>query len=140
MQKFKGSSNPLSNFFLCKIQFQNHTFMSTEHCYQYIKACYHNQYKLASDIFNSKTAMQVKKLSKKISCCLAWHNVKSVIMFEILKCKFDQVSVFRKALYHTKDCFLIHNVKDSYWGIINQNGLNVMGLLLMLIQKLTFFR
>lgn len=86
-------------------------FKSAEHCYQFIKACFHKQFNLASDIKHCSTPLQAKSLSKQIKCIPSWTNNKLYIMWEILKCKYEQVNVFNRLLNTIRDFYLAHTVR-----------------------------
>ncbi|XP_061169591.1 uncharacterized protein LOC133178951 isoform X1 [Saccostrea echinata] len=128
----KGHENPLSNFYLCAIKWDNNHFTSAEHAYQFSKAIFHNQKELAEEMRKTEAANKVKMLSKNINPSEKWMSTRCRVMKDILIEKFKQVEPFRTALLATGTKPLAHDVASLFWGTgKNFNGQNMFCKLLM---------
>jgi ribA/ribD-fused uncharacterized protein len=89
------------------------------------------------DIFKFvETPAEAKHWGRTVQLRPDWENVKIDIMKELLRQKFNN-PVYRDSLLNTGDCPLIegNNHKDTFWGVCNGAGKNVLGKLLMDIRK-----
>lgn len=66
-----------------------------------------------------------------------WEEVKLDIMYELLKCKFDQNPSLKEKLINTGDRLLVegNDWHDTYWGVCNGKGSNHLGKLLMKLRE-----
>lgn len=146
---FKSDKDPLSNFYSCKIHFQNQTFNSSEHAYQWAKASSLGH----SDLAESVKEAVLPKDSKKVTEILNstdlenWETQKMTTMSDILRAKYDSCKEFRQALDNTNDKQLVEATTHPYWGCglkkstaIHTNtkylpGQNILGELLMLLRR-----
>lgn len=136
---FKGGRCVLSNFYPCNIYYQNKWFTSTEHIYQYKKATFFGEMKLAEKIKHAETPQEAKKLSNQIphsKLSSEWSARKLAIMKAILDAKLQQLPLFKTELLNTGNLDLIHNVADDFWGTGKHHcGQNQFGRLLMLLRQ-----
>ncbi len=61
---FKGKHDVLSNFYPCQLRVFGHTFRSSEHAYQFMKAKFYGKDQLAEDICRQKSGCAVKRLMR----------------------------------------------------------------------------
>ena len=132
----KGHRDPLSNFFPCKFNFMGQTFRSVEHAYQYEKANFFGLDGLANRIRDYRTAFEAKHLAREVPRSTNWEKSRMVFMNQLLKLKWDQVSVFRKELNNQKHKQFVHPVSDPYWGVgRDNNGRDMFACLLQNLSK-----
>ena len=119
---FRADSNPLSNFFKCRIDFQGQTFNSSEHIYQYTKCSFLNRSDLAdtSRIISSDSPREAKTLA----CILNsdrgmanWDKIKIDAMSKILRAKWNCSGRFRQTLMSTARLTIAEATQDTYWGV-----------------------
>ena len=125
----KGPSCSLSNFYACKIIYDDIVFGSAEHLYQFRKAIFHKRFDLAYHIRHAVHAGKAKDLAYGIVSSQEWFHAKANIMQEILLLKYQQVPKFADDLDASIGRELLHTVKDGYWGT-GQEGQNWFGRLL----------
>ena len=132
----------LSNFYHCKIVFNNKVFCSSEQLFMYLKALYFKDYEIASQILKVKTPKEAKKLGRKIRDFNeeAWSEVREDKMEQTIKAKFNQNPQLKELLlseeFDNKQ-FVEASPYDRIWGIgysedfamanINDWGQNLLG-------------
>ena len=144
-QIFWETSNPLSNFFICRIRIFGKLFNSSEQCYQWCKTRFIKRSDLAEKIMKCRTGKQVKTISNAIPQgeLQGWDSQKDQVMNEILLAKINSSYRFKKALLDSGTRYLIEGTMDTYWGIgqsahycktthpDRRRGLNRLGEILM---------
>lgn len=127
----------LSNFYSCKIRYNNIDFNSVEVAYQASKC------KNSIDIekFKNLTSADAKLIGRNIELRDDWENVKNSIMKELLLIKFKDYDLLQKLL-NTYDSYLIEGNywHDNYWGVCYCKeckgiGKNMLGSLLMEVRS-----
>ena len=65
-----------------------------------------------------------------------WEQVKDDIMYEVVRAKFIQHPILAQQLLDTRDAELIegNNWGDTYWGVCNGYGKNMLGRILMRVR------
>jgi len=123
----------LSNFYPCPVEYQGLMFKNSEAAYQAQKCL--NVYEKVN--FTSLAANEAKQLGKKIALVPAWNDrsnrLKLRVMSEVVHAKFSQNDYLRTKLECTLDAALIEGNwwGDTYWGVCKNEGLNMLGKLLM---------
>lgn len=133
---FDGEYRFLSNFWVepdWYICYENLMYPSTEHAYQAAKTLIHAERVLFTQPI---TAGKAKRLGRQINLRDDWEIVKDRIMDEICFQKFKH-PVLRQKLLATGDLYLeeTNTWGDTYWGVCNGKGRNILGLTLMKIRK-----
>jgi len=131
---FWGSTNIhfqfLSNFWVSPFEFNNITFRTVEHYYQYMKCEDETDREL---ILNCHTPGDAKKVGKEVKIRSEWNTIKPSIMYVGLSCKFEQNAHLKKRLLATGDSILHENSPyDMYWGFA---GADMLGSLLMFVRS-----
>jgi ribA/ribD-fused uncharacterized protein len=87
--------------------------------------------------FTRMNPFEAKKAGKTLYLREDWDEVKTKVMWHILKAKFTQNSTMKIMLLNT-DEELIHDCPwgDRYWGVTNGVGENVLGLQLMKLRDI----
>ena len=129
---FKGEYAFLSNFHKCEVEFEGVTYPSVEHAFQAAKTLdYDERLK-----FTKGSPVTVKGMGRRLKLRSDWEDVKDDVMYACLKSKFQNPEI-RKKLLDTGDAVLIegNNHGDRYWGMVNGEGQNKLGQLLMQVRS-----
>lgn len=132
INSFRGEYSFLSNFEKCTIEFEGLTYPSVEHAFQAAKT-------LDTDkrlSFTKGSPVCAKRMGRCLKLRPDWEEIKDSVMYACLKSKFRNDDM-RKKLIATGDAVLIegNNHGDRYWGLVNGEGQNKLGRLLMQIRS-----
>lgn len=133
---FDGNHRFLSNFWVqtnVTITFEGMDYPSTEHAYQAAKTVLQVE---REEIQRAPTPGIAKRLGRKITLRDNWDIIKDQVMDEINFQKFSHPSL-KEMLLKTGDLYLeeTNYWGDTYWGVCNGKGRNILGLTLMKIRK-----
>jgi ribA/ribD-fused uncharacterized protein len=130
---FQGEYRFLSNFWPATIPYMGFLFPSVEHAYQAAKS-FDKDYKRL--IRYTSSPFQAKKLGRTAVLRDDWEEVKVLKMEQFLRLKFIDREL-KKMLLDTGDKYLeeTNTWNDTFWGVCNGKGQNVLGNLLMRIRK-----
>lgn len=128
---FRGEFGFLSNFWNCKIRYENLDFNSVECAFQAAKTLNLKE-RLA---FTEYDSVKAKKEGRKVTLRSDWNEGRLKIMEELLNIKFRNAYLAKKLL-ETGDDELIEGNPwgDYFWGVCNAKGENNLGKLLMKIR------
>lgn len=133
MMQFHGEYRWLSNFFLCRVEFEGLVFDTVENAYQAAKCA--NREDRAR--FQSISAVQAKRLGRVIEMRSDWDDVKVAVMSNLLQQKFTQ-PWFREKLLETGTMEIVegNGWRDMFWGVCIRTGKgkNTLGRLIMSIR------
>lgn len=134
IDSFTGEYRFLSNFYPCKIQFNNIEFPSVEHAYVAAKTLDRSTREMIAKI---DSPGKVKRFGRTIEIRPDWDDVKLQFMNSFLKEKFIQGSSLADKLEATGSEELIegNHWGDTFWGVCNGVGQNHLGKLLMAIRN-----
>lgn len=133
INSFRGLYSFLSNMFMCDLFDENGVkYKSVEHFYQSHKIVDHCE---RNKIRCAKTPMESKRLGRKCKVRAYWNNIKDAVMEDALRFKFKNENL-RIKLIATYPSELVEGNTwgDTYWGKVNGEGLNKLGVLLMEIR------
>ncbi|HEY8097169.1 MAG TPA: NADAR family protein [Methylobacter sp.] len=133
INRFDGEHFFLSNFYPCKVRFDEQFYNSSEHAYQAAKTLDDTiRYKFRQDI----KSLEAKRMGKKIKLRKDWEAVKRNIMEKIVLDKFTRNFDLRERLLQTGSLELIegNTWNDTYWGVCNGQGFNHLGRILMKVR------
>lgn len=104
------------------------------------EAAYMSQKSTDPDVraqFQNLAGVAAKRLGRKVTLREDWEAVKNDIMYQVLKAKFTQSAELREQLLATGNLYLeeTNYWKDTYWGVCNGVGRNMLGLLLMRVRN-----
>ena len=118
VQVFWKHLDPLSNFYVCKVNIYDHVFSSSEHAYQYRKMIHIGNQKLADEVRHASNPRAAKRLAHRVPSdkLLNWHNIKDQVMKEILIAKLQSCADYVAALRDSSTKQLIEGSMDLYWG------------------------
>ena len=126
---FVGEYRWLSNFFLCRVEWEGRLYGSAEAAYQ------SGKYPPAErDVFTTLSPDSAKRLSlTKPYDTAAWETRKERTMREVVWAKFSQNPELAKKLLATGDRYLEETNwwGDKIWGVHQGAGKNLLGQILM---------
>ncbi len=124
----------LSNFSAFNLQWNGHTYQTSEHAYQAAKFTGHRD-DIAALIARAPSAHEAFKIAErhKEDRRPTWDRIKVMTMGFILRAKVEQHEYVRRKLLETGDRTLIENSwRDDFWGWgPNRDGKNMLGRLWM---------
>lgn len=128
--EFTGRYAFLSNFKMCTIPYNGIMFPSVEHAYQAQKNL---SEEIQRYIAYLDTPNNAKKYAQTIPLREDWEEVKVPIMSKLVYIKFHRHRDLQKALLATGDVQLVEGNwwGDTFWGMVNGQGHNVLGRILM---------
>ncbi|MCX5689066.1 MAG: NADAR family protein [Planctomycetota bacterium] len=131
---FVGDHAFLSNFHRDSFSDESgRTYPTLEHAYQAAKAT--NQFD-RERILMASTPLKAKQLGASITTAPDWHERRVAVMDHFLRRKFAPGTQMAAKLLATADAHLAegNNWGDTFWGTVNGEGQNVLGVLLMRIR------
>jgi len=135
---FTGDYRFLSNFWRVPITYDGNTYPTVEHAYQAAKIdprC--ARYKtVCCDIRNAPTPGEAKRMGRRVQMRTDWHNMKLVIMRELVAQKFTKFPLLITKLVTTAPATIVegNSWNDRYWGVCDGYGENHLGRILMEIR------
>jgi ribA/ribD-fused uncharacterized protein len=127
IERFSGNYAFLSNFYQAK------NGLSVEHYFQAAKT---DDALEAARIMHAATPGRAKQLGGRCDLRSDWEEVKDAVMLTCLRYKFTNVRL-RRLLINTGEATLIegNGWGDTYWGMYNGTGHNMLGILLMQVRR-----
>lgn len=131
--KFEGQYYFLSNFYECRIVYDNIVFSNSEAAFQAVK-CVDRHDRFQFSVLNPS---QAKSLGRKVKLRKDWEIVKDEIMLDIVRTKFAQNQDLAIKLLKTENLYLEERNwrGDTYWGVCKDKGLNKLGYILMKVRS-----
>lgn len=131
--KFDGEFEFLSNFWLCWVEFEGHTYASSEHAYQAAKTLAPSMREM---IRLTTTPGRAKRAGQILTIRPDWNEVRIPCMEAILVSKFKSVALAARLLA-TGDRQIVEGNYwgDTFWGVCKGKGENNLGKLLMKIRS-----
>ena len=131
---FFGVFRFLSNFYGHPVTYDGLTYPTAEHAYQAAKTTDKRRRRLIQRI--ADTPGKAKRMGSKLKLRRGWEGIKVETMREILWTKFSDEQM-GALLLATGDAVLIeeNNWGDRFWGMVDGDGKNVLGDLLMEIRE-----
>jgi len=130
---FFGVFRFLSNFHPCEATYGDLVFPSAEHAYQAAKTL---DPKRRVWVLECNTPASAKRYGRKLKKRPTWESIKVDVMREVLWSKFANPEL-GDLLLATGDAILLeeNNWGDRFWGVVDGDGQNVLGNLLMEIRE-----
>jgi len=132
IKKFRDENFFLSNFYPIGIKMEGITYPTLEHAYQASKTLDKDERLM---ILFANTPGKAKRLGKEVKIRKDWETTKVDVMKKLLKQKFSNPEL-KKILMETGDEKIIEGNEwgDTFWGVCNGKGFNILGKLLMEIR------
>lgn len=134
IDKFDEEYKFLSNFYPASVFCEDGlVYKSSEAAYQAHKTDNIEERKR----FQELSPYDAKVLGRKVKTIEHWDNVKYIVMYDIVERKFHQHPDLAEKLLNTGDAELIEGNAwgDTYWGVCNGEGKNILGNMLMDIRE-----
>lgn len=135
IDSFSGPWQFMSNFWMAPVRvcFPGYgcwTFPSSEHAFQAAKC------PSRSAEFLTGTPGEAKRLGRKVDMRRDWEEVKDDVMYDVVREKFRQNPDLADLLVSSAPAYLIEGNTwgDRYWGQVNGNGKNMLGITLMRVR------
>ena len=132
---FRGEYRFLSNFYYpAKVMLDGEEYQTVEHAYQAAKS---TSERFREEIRLLKTPGHAKRWGRTLNSLREdWNSIKVDVMLGLLRQKF-QAPLLKEKLLATEELYLeeTNTWGDTFWGICNGNGQNMLGLLLMKVRK-----
>ena len=131
IKEFKGKYYFLSNYSKSDIKINDITFLNAESAFHSFK-----DMKMQSQFANLDPAT-AKRKGRSVKLRGDWEEVKDEIMYLVVKEKFKQNKELRRKLIDTGDKYLEegNTWNDTYWGVCNGKGRNMLGKILMRVRS-----
>jgi len=131
---FEGEYRFLSNFSPSIVGYDGWLYPTVEHAYQAAKTLNPKQ---REEIQFCGPASKAKWLGRYVCIRHDWNDTKVQVMEYLLRQKFTGYHDLSLKLYETGDKYLeeTNTWNDTFWGVCNGKGQNVLGNLLMKIRK-----
>jgi len=125
---FRGKYAFLSNMHL--VPHGVHGYPTVEHYFQAMKSTrqdYRRSIMAVTDPF------EARRIGRSVRLSSTWEASKDLYMREALRLKFDPRYTYAQLLLATGDDLIeeVNTWRDTYWGICNGVGKNVLGVMLM---------
>ena len=131
--EFSGEYRWLSNFYPCVLYYNYQKFLNSEAAYQCQK-CANEEDKAQ---FSFLKAGPAKRMGRAIEVRSDWNDIKVQEMEEITFLKYMQNKELREKLIATfpEDIIEGNRWGDTFWGVCDQVGANVLGQILMNLRE-----
>lgn len=131
---FDSSYSFLSNFHPAPVELDGLLYPTVEHAYQAAKTLNADQ---RLQILNLPFPGQAKKAGRRVDMRPDWDNIKVSVMENLVRQKFTKYPDLALKLCQTGDIYLeeTNTWYDTFWGVCNGKGQNVLGNLLMKIRN-----
>jgi ribA/ribD-fused uncharacterized protein len=133
VSEFRGEYRFLSNFYHSPMKVLGIPFLNCESAYMACKTLDINTRKE----FSNLSPLEAKKRSYKVKLRPNWDDLTKIECMELcLRSKFCYNPNLADKLIKTNDMILIegNNWNDTFWGVCNNKGKNILGVLLMEIR------
>lgn len=132
--QFRGQWFFLSNFYRQEFQWAGYTWPTAEHAFQAVKT---TDRASAEWILEQPTPQLAKHWGRQVTLRPGWDNCKVLWMLDILRAKFLPTYYLAEALLGTGSAHLEESNTwgDTFWGTVNGNGQNKLGLCLMKVRS-----
>lgn len=131
--QFSNEYRFLSNFALCNVQLDGMVFPTVEHAYQAAKT---ENMEVRSSVQQLLTPGQAKRAGAGLKWRKGWADMRVQVMADLLVQKFTLDPFYRRLLDETGDARIVegNNWNDTFWGVCEGKGQNLLGELLMKIR------
>ena len=133
IDKFKGKYFFLSNFYEAPVMYEGLIYLNNEAAFQSAKL--EDVSKRIS--FCSINPSKAKSKGRRVQLRYNWEKIKDEVMYQCVLDKFTRNSELKEKLINTGDEELVegNDWGDTYWGMVNNKGKNVLGKILMRVRK-----
>ena len=133
IDSFSGEWRPLSNFWYSPVKYEGVVYATNEHAFQAAKTLLLNE---RIRILGAVSPSEAKRLGRQVTLRDGWEAMKVHVMLDLTRQKYADADL-RKLLLATGDASLVEGNTwgDTYWGVCNGVGKNMLGRILMQVRK-----
>ena len=130
---FRGAYFFLSNFYPAEVWYERQSFRAVETAYQAAKTLDARE---RGWIREASGPRQARQRGRRVTLRDDWHTGRVDVMRHLLRQKFTRHAALRDKLLDTGHAVLIASAPwgDHFWGVCNDQGKNMLGILLMEIR------
>ena len=136
IKEFQGENRFLSNFYPCRIDWEEIVYSSVEHAYQASKTL-NLQERLR--IASLSTPGKAKRTGSRLTIRPDWESVKISVMESLVRQKFTRHQILKQALLATGNQEIQegNTWSDTFWGVSlsTGEGRNELGKIIMRIRE-----
>jgi uracil-DNA glycosylase family 4 len=131
---FFGEYCYLSNFWPASVQLDGETYPTVEHAYQAAKT---DNPGARRQVRMADTPGAAKGVGRKLALRPGWEDLRDEVMLALVWAKFSAHPDLAERLLATGDAWLeeANTWSDRYWGTVNGDGINTLGLILMAVRE-----
>jgi ribA/ribD-fused uncharacterized protein len=131
---FENDYEFLSNFYPSEVSYKGSVYPTSEHAYQAQKCVKDEE---QAEIKHADSPGQAKRLGQDVLLRPNWDNIKTRVMYKVVRAKFNQHTDLRQKLLDTKPAVLIegNDWGDQFWGVTKNGGNNQLGKVLMIVRS-----
>ena len=136
---FKDEYRFLSNFWMHHLEMDGEIYNCVEQYYCASKCKYPED---RASILNSTKPGDIKRLGRGVALVDNWDTIKTKVMLNAVLEKFRQNQDLWGRLYMTSGRYLeeTNHWNDTFWGVCNGNGKNMLGRILMWVRDVKMKR
>lgn len=133
INQFKGKYYFLSNFYSAPVKYDGLLYQNNEAAFQSAK-CINKKDRRQ---FINLPPNKAKGYGRRVKLRNDWEEIKSQVMYDIVKDKFTRNKDLKEKLLATGDKYLEEGNwwNDTYWGVCDGIGQNKLGTILMQVRK-----
>jgi len=135
--KFTGEFEFLSNFYPSVIPGRFGDYPTVEHFFQAMKT---DNIVDQEKIRTAETPGKAKRLGRRVQLRSDWDLIKLGVMWNALFYKFMNPELARRLLAVEGEIVEDNNWGDTFWGVCNGKGENILGKMLMDLRDLDIIR
>lgn len=106
----------LSNFYPCRVHYNNNTYSSAEQAFQHSKLIAEGYTNLASEVMDSDNPYEQKQTGGKIMPSESWIKSEVKVLKDIVKSKFEQNPAIRRRLLNSTFTKFYEMTTSLKWG------------------------
>ena len=112
---FSGAYGFLGNFHPCKVVYDGLEYRTSEHAFQAAKT---EKVEVRRRIQDAGTPSMAKFIGGQLQLRSGWNEMRRQVMKDVVRAKFEQNPILRRALFETGDAVLVEGNKhnDRDWG------------------------
>jgi ribA/ribD-fused uncharacterized protein len=116
----------LSNMYPCNVRFMGKTYKCGESAFQMMKC----RFDADKEVFTRLNGFLAKKHGRNVALVEGWNEDKVSVMANVLRAKFDNPLLKEKLMDLTDPIVEDNYWNDTFWGVCNGRGRNMLGKLL----------
>lgn len=131
---FRGKYAFLSNYFTAEVELDGEKYPTIEHAFQAAKTTSPDERK---KILACGSPAEARKTGRRVQLRPDWESIKIDVMRQLVRQKFTKNALLRKQLIDTGLQELVEENTwgDTFWGMVDGEGSNHLGEILMDVRE-----